>query len=74
MMLVDTNVLIAYIRTADPRLLALFQAHSAAICGIVRAELLHGVRTPKERAQVLIILATLQINSHHRARVGRSRR
>lgn len=59
-MLVDTNVLIAYIRTADPKLLTLFRTHSAAICGIVRAELLHGARSPKERAQVLTILATLK--------------
>lgn len=59
MILVDTNVLIAILRVSSPKLEALLQSQSAAVCGIVRAELLHGARTPKERAAVLAMLATL---------------
>lgn len=59
MILVDTNVLIAYSRTADPRLIAVFQTQSAAVCGIMREELLHGARTPRERSQLLTMLGTL---------------
>ena len=38
MILVDTSVVIDYLRSADATLLALFQAHDAAICGVTRAE------------------------------------
>lgn len=42
MILVDTTVVVAYLRSANPQLPALFAAHQAAICGITRAEILHG--------------------------------
>ncbi len=59
MILVDTGVLIDVIRTGDPKLIGLLQNHAGAVCGVVRAELLHGVRSPADRQQTLILLATL---------------
>lgn len=53
MILVDASVVIAYLRSGDPRLLHLFQTHSAAICGATRAEILFGARTPTERARLV---------------------
>jgi len=59
MMLVDTNVLIAVLRTNDPKLANLLNTNGAAACGIVQAELLCGARTPRERALIVAILGTL---------------
>lgn len=59
MILVDTNVVIAAIRTGDPKLTGLFRAHGASVCGIVRAEVLHGARTPADRQQAVALLNAL---------------
>lgn len=60
MILLDTSVLIAYLRTRDPRLAALFTAHDAAICGVTRAEVLSGVRSPADRAYTTAVFAILR--------------
>jgi predicted nucleic acid-binding protein len=44
MILVDTSIVIDYSRSSDPRMLAIFKSCDAAICGITRAEVLHGAR------------------------------
>ena len=44
MILVDTSVVLGYLKQPDPKVLGLFQAHQAAVCGITRAEVLHGAR------------------------------
>jgi predicted nucleic acid-binding protein len=59
MILVDTSVLIDAIRTGDPKITALLRTHAAAACGVVRAELLHGVRSAADRRNTLALLATL---------------
>jgi predicted nucleic acid-binding protein len=59
MILVDTNVVIDAIRTQDPKLIGLFQAHAAAVCGVTRAEVLHGARTPAERQRFVAMLGIL---------------
>ena len=59
MILVDTGVLIDAIRTGDPKIGGLLRQHAGAVCGVVRAELLHGVRSPADRRQTLAMLATL---------------
>jgi predicted nucleic acid-binding protein len=51
MILVDTTVVVAYLRTADPKLQGIFAAHQAGICGVTRAEILHGVRNPADLAR-----------------------
>lgn len=48
MILVDTTVVVAYLRSADARLQKLFATHQAGICGVTRAEILHGVRNPAD--------------------------
>ena len=42
MILVDSTVLIDYFRKKDKKLLAVMKARGGAVCGIVRAEILHG--------------------------------
>jgi predicted nucleic acid-binding protein len=56
MILVDTSVVIAQLRSGDPRLLHLFKAHDAAICGLTRAEVLYGVRTQVDHARFVAVL------------------
>ncbi|MHB1422883.1 MAG: PIN domain-containing protein [Gemmataceae bacterium] len=53
MILVDANVIIGYLKNPDPKILGLFQTHQAAICGITRAEVLHGARDPADRQRLL---------------------
>jgi predicted nucleic acid-binding protein len=53
MILVDANVVIAYIKKPDPKVLGLFQTHQAAVCGITRAEVLHGARNPADRQRLI---------------------
>jgi predicted nucleic acid-binding protein len=53
MILVDANVIIGYLKKPDPKVLGLFQAHQAAVCGITRAEVLHGARNPADRQRLL---------------------
>lgn len=49
MILVDANVIIGYLKKPDPKILGLFHAHQAAVCGITRAEVLHGALNPADR-------------------------
>ena len=60
MILVDTSVVIAYQRTSDSKLENLFRTLPVAICGITRAEVLHGARTPANRANLLVLLSAFQ--------------
>lgn len=60
MILADTSVLIAYQRTADPKIIGVFRTQPVAICGITRAEMRCGVRTPAELITVQTFLATFQ--------------
>jgi predicted nucleic acid-binding protein len=53
MILVDANVVIGYIKKPDPKILGLFQTHHAAVCGITRAEVLHGARNPADRQRLI---------------------
>jgi predicted nucleic acid-binding protein len=56
MILVDTSVVIDYLKTGDPLLLATFQSHDAAICGVTRAEVLHGARDARHIAKLTAAL------------------
>jgi predicted nucleic acid-binding protein len=60
MIIVDSTVLIDYLRTVDPNLLATMQKHGAAICGVTRAEVLTGARGPKHRRDLIQILDGFQ--------------
>ncbi|HJT78690.1 MAG TPA: PIN domain-containing protein [Gemmataceae bacterium] len=59
MILVDANVIIGYLKRPDPKVLGLFQSHQAAVCGITRAEVLHGARNPADRQRLLLQLNAL---------------
>jgi predicted nucleic acid-binding protein len=52
MILVDASVIIAYLKKPDPKVLGLFQTHQAAICGITRAEVLHGAKNSVDRQRL----------------------
>jgi predicted nucleic acid-binding protein len=56
MTLVATSVVIDYLRSADQRLQGLFGACGAVVCGITRAEILHGARNPADRQRLLMVL------------------
>lgn len=56
MILLDTGVIIDYLRTADVKLASLFGSLPCGVCGAVRAELLHGVRSAKNRIQTLAFI------------------
>lgn len=56
MILVDTSVVIDYARGRDAKLQRLVPTFPVAICGITRAELLHGARSPVHRQHLLVVL------------------
>jgi tRNA(fMet)-specific endonuclease VapC len=45
MILIDTSVLVRYLRTASPAIREVLASTDCAICGVTRAEILHGART-----------------------------
>jgi predicted nucleic acid-binding protein len=46
--LLDTSVLVRYLRTASPAIRQVLVSTDCAICGVTRAEILHGARTPAD--------------------------
>lgn len=56
MILIDTNVLLDYLRTNDTLLFGKFQTFAGAICGICRAEILHGARSAIEFRDLVTFL------------------
>ncbi len=56
MILLDSSVLFDHTRGKDPRLVGWFQSYSIAVCGIVRAEVLHGARNASDRAKLIALL------------------
>jgi predicted nucleic acid-binding protein len=44
MILLDTSILVDYLRAPTQRVLNIMQQSGAAVCGVVRAEVLHGSR------------------------------
>ena len=45
-----------HIRGTDPRLSGFFATLPIGVCGVVRAEVLHGARSPSNRAALLALL------------------
>ena len=52
MILVDTCVIINYLRTPTPKIKKIFQKNEIAICGVVMAELLRGAVSEKQFNQL----------------------
>jgi len=57
MILVDACVIFDHTRGRDPRLAGWFAALPVAICGVTRAEVLAGVRSPIHRARLAALLS-----------------
>jgi predicted nucleic acid-binding protein len=53
MILADTSVVIDFLRSADASMRRIIVDAPAAVCGVTRAEVLHGARSPAERVGVL---------------------
>ena len=56
MILIDSCVIFDHTRGKDPRLAGLFQTLPSAVCGVTRAEVLHGARSAADRAALLALL------------------
>lgn len=71
MILVDTSVLVRYLRTASPAIREVFASTDCGICGVTRAEILHGARTSDdskslcEAMEVFIQVPVLQTAWDH---------
>lgn len=61
MILVDTGVLIDFLRTRDAKLATLFQSLPVATCGVIRAEILAGARTAADRQRLVTFMAPFQL-------------
>jgi len=59
MILADTRVIVAFLRSNDRRLLNLFTTHGVAICGVTRAEVLYGVRSTADKSRFVSLLNAL---------------
>jgi predicted nucleic acid-binding protein len=57
MVLVDTTVIVDWLRGRDARLGRLLPTLPVAICGVTHAEILHGARDPAHRTRLLAQLA-----------------
>jgi predicted nucleic acid-binding protein len=53
MILADTSVVIDFLRSADASMRRIIVDAPAAVCGVTRAEVLHGARSPAERVGVV---------------------
>jgi predicted nucleic acid-binding protein len=56
MILVDSCVIFDHTRGKDPRLAGHFKTFPTAVCGVTRAEVLHGARNVADRAALLALL------------------
>jgi predicted nucleic acid-binding protein len=56
MILTDSSVVIDFLRTGDAKLRQIVVAQQAAVCGITRAEVLHGTRDAAHRAKLMAAL------------------
>jgi predicted nucleic acid-binding protein len=53
MILVDTSILVAYLRSPTKYVSQMMQQYDAAVCGVIRAELLHGARNVPEIGRLI---------------------
>jgi predicted nucleic acid-binding protein len=59
MILIDTSVLVDYLRSPTDHARCLFEENEAAICGVTRAEVLAGARNPADLDRIAISLDVL---------------
>jgi predicted nucleic acid-binding protein len=59
MILVDTSVLVRYLRGGSPAIREVLASADCAICGVTRAEILHGARSADDVKQLRAALDAL---------------
>ena len=57
MILVDTNIIIGFWRHPDENTAHIFATEDIAICGVVKAEILHGAHSLEDCKRILAALA-----------------
>ena len=57
MILADTNIIIDFWRNPDEKSAHVFRTEDVAICGVVKAELLHGARSTEDYQRIVLALA-----------------
>ncbi len=75
MILIDTSVLVDYLRSPTDQTLRAFEENAAAICGVTRAEVLAGARKPADLDRIAKSLDALEqvvIHDSIWARLGRN--
>ena len=75
MILIDTSVLVDYLRAPTDAMLRMFEENAAAICGVTRAEVLAGVRNPDDLQRIagsLDVLDQVAITEELWDRVGQN--
>jgi len=60
MVLADSNIMIEYFRSRDSELAKKIDTMDIALCGVVRAEILHGARTDQESDNYLEAFKTFE--------------
>ena len=60
MILIDTSLLIDYFRGKDSTLNYLIESENLAICGIILAELLHGINSENEKLLICDAIADFE--------------
>jgi len=74
MMLADTNIIIDFWKNPDAETADIFINNEVAICGIIKAELIHGAKTDKEIktvSEALDELIFLDINREDWLEIGK---
>lgn len=56
MILIDTSILVSYLRRPSPAIREVFASLDCGICGIIRAEILHGAKVPDDAARLMAAL------------------
>jgi len=72
MILIDTSVLVDYLRSPSDRVLRLFEEKEAAICGAIRAEVLAGARNPNDLERIARSLDVLKCVEIMEDRLGKN--
>ncbi|MEX0775006.1 MAG: PIN domain-containing protein [Phycisphaeraceae bacterium] len=65
MILLDASVLIPYLKTGSPTVEKILDSVNCGICGVTRAEILHGARTPQDAQKLCSAIDELvQVQIH----------
>ena len=57
MIIADTNIIIRFWRRPDEKTMHIFQTEKVGICGVIKAEILHGAKSEEDCQRILKALA-----------------